>query len=308
MLWFLAYAGAFVAAFAVSAFIKLTWSPLSGRQQVIWDEGVGVEHLDLAYGEGPFEKFDLYLPAGAARDAYGLVVYLHPGGFTAGDKSGDAEMCRYLCSKGYVSASINYTLRTEENTASVASMSQDIKRAMPEVVQAAARLGYPVDRMAIGGGSAGGCLALLYAYRDADEAPVPVTFVFEAVGPASFEPEDWYGLDSDPAAAAVFFSVLSGNAIAPEMVGTPAYAEAVRDISAWMWVDKDSAPTLCAYGAHDKVCPFATARHLVVALEQHNVPHDYLEFPHSGHGLQNDDDLSARYADLLDEYLERYLG
>ncbi len=57
---------------------------------------------------------------------------------------------------------------------------------MDAVVAEAAKLGYPVNEMAIGGGSAGGCLALLYAYRDTAESPVPVRFVFEAVGPSSF--------------------------------------------------------------------------------------------------------------------------
>lgn len=40
-------------------------------------------------------------------------------------------------------------------------------------------------------------------------------------------------------------------------------------------------PTLCAYGVYDKVCPFGTVRHLLGALEEYNVPHDYIEFPHS---------------------------
>ena len=64
--------------------------------------------------------------------------------------------------------------------------------------------------MAVSGGSAGGCLALLYAYRDAKDSPVPVKMVFEAVGPSSFYPEDWtnYGLDQNKDAAAAMFSVM----------------------------------------------------------------------------------------------------
>ena len=236
--------------------------------------------------------------------------YLHAGGFTTGDKADDAGILQWLCSKGYVAAGVNYTLRDEENpTASVYTMSQDVKNSIPAVVQKAAELGRPVDRMAVAGGSAGGTLALLYAYRDADTAPVPVKFVFEAVGPSSFYPEDWttYGLDKSPEAAAGLFSVMSGNPITPEMIGTPAYDEAVRDISAFMWVDEDSVPTLCAYGVHDKVCPFGTVRHLLAALEESNVPHDYIEFPHSGHGLQNDDVQARLYYEKIDEYLETYL-
>ena len=81
-------------------------------------------------------------------------------------------MLEWLCSKGYVAAGINYTLFTEENPdASVYSQSEEIKAAMPSVVAAAEKLGYKLDRMAISGGSAGGCLALIYAYRDADTSP-----------------------------------------------------------------------------------------------------------------------------------------
>lgn len=70
------------------------------------------------------------------------MVYLHAGGFTSGDKAGDAEMLEWLCSKGYVAAGINYTLFTEENPdASVYSQSEEIKAAMPSVVAAAENWG-----------------------------------------------------------------------------------------------------------------------------------------------------------------------
>ena len=48
-------------------------------------------------------------------------------------------------------------------------------------------------------------------------------------------------------------------------------------------------------------------RHLLGALEEYNVPHDYIEFPHSGHGLQNDNDMGRLYNKKIEEYLETYL-
>ena len=102
--------------------------PPSSRFNTRWDETVGKVYTDLPYGEGAANKFDLYVPADKSQDAYGLVVYLHAGGFTSGDKAGDAEMLKWLCSKGYVAAGINYTLFTEENPdASVYSQSEEIK-------------------------------------------------------------------------------------------------------------------------------------------------------------------------------------
>lgn len=38
--------------------------------------------VDLPYGEGEANRFDLYLPKDNTRETYGLAVYLHAGGFT----------------------------------------------------------------------------------------------------------------------------------------------------------------------------------------------------------------------------------
>lgn len=62
---------------------------------------------------------------------------------------------------------------------------------MPYVVEAADKAGCHASMMAVAGGSAGGCPALIYAYRDAATSPVPVAMVFEAAGPSRFYPEDW---------------------------------------------------------------------------------------------------------------------
>ena len=94
-------------------------------------------------------------------------MYLHAGGFTSGDKTGDRDTLAWLCGKGYVAAGINYTLRTDGNTASVLSQSNEIKAAVPKVVEAAEAAGYHIDKMTVAGGSAGHTLAMIYAYRDA---------------------------------------------------------------------------------------------------------------------------------------------
>ncbi len=308
--WGLLYAAVFLAVFALSAVIKLTWNPLGDRYTVDWDETVGTVYTDLSYGSGEANKFDLYLPADNSRETYALVVYLHPGGFTSGDKCGDAEMLQWLCSKGYVAAGINYTLLSEEHPdANIYTQSVEIRDSIPCVAAEAEKRGYPLDRMAAAGGSAGFTLAMLLGYRDASALPLPVELVFGAVGPSCFYPEDWtcFGFDQHPDAAAVMFSAMSGKPITPEMFGTKAYEEAIRDISAVSWIDGDSAPTVCAYGAHDKVQPFPASRRLNAALEEHGVPHEYIVFEHSGHGLQNDNRQYARYMEKIEEYLEIYL-
>lgn len=310
-MWGLIYVGAFLVTFAASAAIKMTWNPLGDKYFVQWDDSVGTMYPDLSYGEGDANKFDLYLPADNSRESYGLVVYLHAGGFTSGDKSGDAGILQWLCSKGYVAAGINYTLFSDEHPdANVYTQSVEIRDSIPYVLAEAEQRGYSIDRMAVSGGSAGHTLAMLYAYRDAVVSPVPVKLVFGAVGPSCFYPEDWscFGFDRNPEAASVMFSVMSGNSITPEMIGTPAYGEAVKNISALAWIDGNSVPTVCAYGAHDKILAFPASKRLAATLEKYGVPHEYIVFPHSGHGLQNDNKLYALYMEKVVEYLDKYMG
>ena len=310
VLWGLLYVVLFIVVFALSAVMKLTQDPLGGKYSVKWNDSVGTVHTDLVYGEKEANKFDLYLPADDSKENYGLVVYLHPGGFTSGDKSGDAEMLQWLCSKGYVAAGINYTLFNEENpTASVYSQSVEIRDSIPSVIAEAEKLGYKIGKMAIGGGSAGHALAMIYAYRDAAQAPVPVVLTFGGVGPASFYQEDWgvFGLDQSDEACAGLFSVMAGTEITPAEVADGSYLKKVKPISAADWVTADSPATVVAYGTHDKMQPFLASLPLKAALEEHGVDYKYFEFPHSGHGLQNDTKIYAQWMDTVEEYLNTYL-
>lgn len=301
----------FLLAFGAGAASRVAIKPAWARDySVQWSGALGTLKTDLPYGEGEANRFDLYLPAGGGRDRYGLVVYLHAGGFTAGDKADDREMLAWLCSKGYVAAGVNYTLRTEAHPeASVLSQSNEIRAAVPQVVAAAEEAGYPIDRMAVAGGSAGHTLAMIYAYRDGAEAPVPVALTFGGVGPSSFYQEDWgvFGLDRSDEACAVLFSVMAGVEITAGEVADGSYLDKVKPISAAEWVKENPVPTVAAYGTHDRVQPFPASLRLKAALEENQVDYQYFEFPHSGHALQNDGALSRQWMEAIEAYLDRYM-
>lgn len=300
----------FVIGIVTKVAIKPSWAK---KYSVAWSDELGTKYTDIPYGEGEANKFDMYLPKDNSKENYGLVVYLHAGGFTAGDKADDIEMLSWLCSKGYVAVGINYTLRTEQNSASILSQSNELKSAIPVVIQKAKEYGYNINEMAIAGGSAGHCLAMIYAYRDAEESPVPVKLTFGAVGPSSFYAEDWgifgigYDTDESRTAGAILFSVMSGEEITPEMIEDGSYLEKVKPISAADWITKDSAPTVVAYGTCDKVQPFLASKRLLKALQDNNVDYKYFEMAHSGHGLQNDNKLYQEYMEAVEEYLNKYM-
>ena len=302
----LAFLLAFGAGAASKTLVKPAWCK---AYSVRWSDALGTRKVDLPYGQGEANKFDLYLPSGG-KDSYGLVVYLHAGGFTMGDKADDKDMLAWLCSKGYVAAGINYTLRGEAHPeASVLSQSNEIKAAVPQVVAAAEQAGYPIDKMTVAGGSAGHALAMIYAYRDGAEAPVPVVFTFGAVGPSSFYQEDWsiLGLDQSDAACAELFSAMAVVEYSLVEVSHVSYLEKMKPIAAAEWVGRNPVPTVAAYGTRDRVQPFLASLRLKTALEENHVDHKYFELPHSGHALQNDDALSRQWMEAIDEYLGRYM-
>lgn len=250
----------FVLAFGAGAVSKVVIQPgWTKKYNVPWSDELGTRMVDLPYGDGAANKFDLYLPADTGKRNYGLVVYLHAGGFTAGDKSGDVEMLSWLCKKGYVAAGINYTLFAEleggaTNGASVLTQSEEIRDAIPKVIEAAEKEGYPIDSMAIAGGSAGHTLAMIYAYRDAGQSPVPVKMTFGAVEPSCFHREDWdnYGFDRETEesyqGAAGIFSAMLGEMLSVEEIKDGSYLEKMTPISAAEWITPDARPPLSPMG------------------------------------------------------------
>ncbi len=291
--------------------LKPSWSK---KYEIEFTERIGTLHTDLSYGDKKANKFDMYLPANNTRDNYGLVVHLHAGGFTSGDKADDKQMLSWLCSKGYVAVGINYTLFSEENPdANVYTQSIEIRNAIPRVIEEAKKYGYSINEMAIAGGSAGHTLAMIYAYRDADISPIPVKLLFGAVGPSSFYAEDWdiYGFDknTDEAreGAVRLLGTMGGVKLTSDMIENGSYIDKLKPISAVMWVNEDTVPSVVAYGKYDKVQPFKASQRLLKAYKENNIDYQYFECSHSGHGLQNDNKIFKKYMETVEEYLEKYM-
>ena len=250
-------------------------------------------------------RYDLYLPqpADSVRN-YSLILYIHGGSFTGGDKREGRHICPYYASKGLVAASVNYTLYRGPGTANLFSLYDEIISTTYAIKDECAKRGYNITEMAFTGFSAGGYTALLCAYKNPNAAAVPVKFVFEQSAPASFEPDLW-GKKSDKRRAA-FISLLTGKKYTADDVGTETFQEAVNAISPSAMVSAETVPTVLAYGPHDWRVPPAQKFPLLENLEKYKVPHDYIEFPHSGHRLFDDLDRSEVYFRTVDAYIERY--
>ena len=133
-------------------------------------EFADVEHdylPDLAYGpHGEMNTLDLYRPNGASRPLP-LVVYIHGGGWAAGDNRDDLpeSLLAHLLKRGFAVASINYRLtmkpigRSDEPAAPFPAQIQDCKAAIRFLRAKANDYELNGGKIAVMGHSAGGHLA-----------------------------------------------------------------------------------------------------------------------------------------------------
>ena len=109
--------------------------------------GEGRARLDLAYGEGSRNRFDLFLPESAPK---GLMVYVHGGYWVRFDKSSWSHLAAGALAHGYAVAMPSYTLCPQN---SVSGITREVGAA---IGKAAGMVEGPVF---LTGHSAGGHLA-----------------------------------------------------------------------------------------------------------------------------------------------------
>jgi acetyl esterase/lipase len=138
------------------------------------------------------QALDLLLPANA-RLPLPLVIRMHGGGFSSGDKGGEESgaAAKAILAKGYALASVNYRLSGE---APFPAGAQDVKAAVRWLRAHAAEYGLDSERFASWGESAGGYMAVMIGVTG-DQATVfdDGSLGNPGVSSAVAAVVDWYG-------------------------------------------------------------------------------------------------------------------
>jgi acetyl esterase/lipase len=223
-------------------------------------------HANVAYG--PYERnvLDFYKASGDGPRP--LLVYIHGGGWTGGDKKQDPKIFQPFLDKGISYAAINYRL-TPDNP--LPAPVYDAARAIQFIRTKAADWNIDTKHIALTGGSAGACTSMWLLLHDdlADpKATDPVlresTRVCAAAvnsGQVSIDPkvcEEWLGpnvLKHRMINMAVGEKTIEG-ALANYNKHRPIY----ELFSAYNHVDAKDPPLLMTYGA-DMTLPSKDAGH-----------------------------------------------
>lgn len=263
-------------------------------------------YRDVSYGTKEVNVMDIYIPNEAyKRESNGVILFIHGGSWSGGDKSDETVRCRMFASRGYIVANVNYTLWSEEtaDTYSVLAVLDELDVALLKVQKFAAEHGIIIDKAATVGYSAGAHLAMLYAYSRGEKSPVEIVFSASMAGPTDISPEVW-GEDMTIRVA----RRLTGEELTLEMLHSGEANALLASVSPVSFINANTPPTLLMQGGKDTVVPPANADSLVKKLGDNAILYDYLHLKDSDHSLLQNPIQHIKFYGMLFDYCERYFG
>jgi len=224
--------------------------------------GAYAREADVAYGSEPVQRLDLYRPAaegpGPLRT---LVVFVHGGRWSSGDKSEYRFLAAGLAERGLVVVVPDYRLYP---SARMDAAAEDVARAVAWAELAARRYGADPERIVLMGHSAGAQLAALVAndprwLAEAGARPVRAFVGF--------------------AGAYDFLPLTDADLI--DYFGPPAHYAASQPVN---FVGPASPPAFLAYGLEDSTVKPRNIRSMSERLKAAGVPVEVRLLPGEDHG------------------------
>lgn len=195
---------------------------------------------------------DLYEPAADEVSRRAAIVWIHGGGFVSGSRSTApmVELATRYAKKGYVTVSIDYRLTSParfdlDPWPAMRDAMYDAKAAVRWLRANSARYRIDVERIAVGGGSAGAFTALHAAYVEEEGGSGNPGFSSRLGAVVDF----WGGMG---------------------------------DVTA---MTSGEAPLIIFHGTLDPVVPFTLAEQLVSRAEAVGVPYEFYPLAGAGHGV-----------------------
>ncbi len=228
--------------------------------------------LNVSYGTDAAQKMDVYLPAGRATATTKVMIIIHGGAWSSGDKTDVNTFIDTLKKRqpDYAIFNINYRLST--GTANLFPTQENDVKAAVEFVYSKRSEYIISDNFVLNGQSAGAHLALLQAYKN--QTPVKIKAVIDFFGPTNMV--DLYnnpGLVPSATVALIVGATPTSN---------PTLYQQSSPIN---FVTAQSCPTIILQGGADPLVNFTTqSLSLKNKLAASSVINQYVFYPAGGHG------------------------
>lgn len=278
--------------------IKANLADLSDRHSYN-QENLVIRRTNIPYvtRNGVDLLLDIVAPEGVPATPRPAIVYVHGGGWLAGEKTTSSN--DWLAEAGFFTVSINYRLT---NVSPFPAQIHDVKAAIRWVRANAAHYHVDPDRIGVWGSSAGGHLSALCAVTNGDDWYAGGEFDVSSdvqcavpICPPSDFLIDWYAAGNIPVheeAEMCLEGLIGGTALQ--------HPELAKQASPLWQATADAVPQLVIQGGADDLVPAGQVRAYVSALMQRGADVTYLEYPDETHAvdagifLENGDHLGLR--------------
>jgi len=245
-------------------------TPVTGTYQVLTPVILpSLEKFDQPYGTSSRQKYDLFLPMGRDRNTR-VILLLHGGGWVSGEKEYLDSYARLFAGMGYAAISMNYRLASD--TIHYQAMLGDIGSMAGCIVQNRAAWGIGEGPLSLFGYSAGGHLALLYAYSG--NTGQNISAVISLAGPTDIQDSLLW---STPALLAGI-RLMAGDTLPSNWIG----------ISPVHFVTPSAPPTFLIHGILDELVPLSQSLKLNHLLSLAHVKAKVLLLENQTHYPTND--------------------
>ena len=235
------------------------------------DDNGAVTLTNVSYGTNSQQIMDVHLPAGRSAATTKVMIMIHGGGWSTGDK---ADFYAYVDSMKkreptYAIININYRLANSPDL--FPAQEVDVENAVKFIYDK--RNEYRIsDKFVLVGASAGGHLALLQGYKHT--IPVKPKAIIDFFGPTDLI--EMYNNPPNPLVQPLLLAVTGGN---------PTTQSLIYQISSPLnYVTNQCAPTLILHGGADIVVAPSQSVLLNNKLTTASVAHEYYFYPTEGHG------------------------
>lgn len=238
------------------------------------------EIKSVEYGTHPQQKFDIYLPQGRTEAATKVVIMIHGGGWSGGDKNEIQNLVNLMRQEWPEAAivNMNYRLATATEFKHPAQI-EDIASVINYIKSK--KEDYHVSNdFALLGNSAGAHLSLLYAYSY--DLQHDIKCVSDLYGPSTLHDWSWY--------SNIIIKTLFENYLGTTWALDEA---AYLNASPLEKVNSSSPPTIIFHGTVDIVVPLYQSQWLNAKLQEKGVPHEYYEYILDGHGFNATNNLDC---------------
>ena len=201
-----------------------------------------------------------------AEDRRPAIVFFFGGGWVGGSPGQFYPHCRHLADLGMVAAAAEYRVASRHRTSPFECV-KDGKSAVRWMRTHAAELGINPDRIAAGGGSAGGHVAAC-----------------TGTIPGLDEPGEDSSVSSRPIAMVLFNPVIDTG---PEGFGHRKLGDKYMEISPVDNVTEETPPTIIFHGEADTTVPAANVRNFDGKMEAAGNRCEMVMFPGAKHGFFN---------------------